>query len=48
MVQIALEFNSFLVRGPSPPARSGGVISDMGCMVLQPFAAGGNRSYLEF
>jgi hypothetical protein len=27
---------------------SGGVISGMGCMVPQPFAAGGNWSYPKF
>jgi hypothetical protein len=47
-VWIAPEFSSFLVCGPSSSARSGGAISGMGCMVPQPFAAGGNRSYLEF
>jgi hypothetical protein len=37
----------FLVGGPSSSARSGGAISSMGCVVPQPFAAGGNQSYLE-
>jgi hypothetical protein len=29
-------------------SKSGGAVSDTGCMVSQPFAAGGNRLYLEF
>jgi hypothetical protein len=29
-------------------ARSDGAIPSMGCVVPQPFAAGGNRSYLDF
>jgi hypothetical protein len=33
----------FLVGGPSSLASSGGAISGMGCIVLRPFAAGGNR-----
>jgi hypothetical protein len=45
---IAHEFRSFLVGGPSSLARSGGTILDMRCMIFQPFAAGGNRSYLDF
>jgi hypothetical protein len=48
MVRIDPRFSSFFVGDPSSSARSGGVISDMGCMVFQPFAAGGNQSYLEF
>jgi hypothetical protein len=35
----------FLVGGLSSSAKSGRVISEMGCMVPQPYAAGGNRSY---
>jgi hypothetical protein len=30
-----------------PPVRSGGALSDMGCIVPQSFAAGGNRSQLD-
>jgi hypothetical protein len=37
-------FYSFFVGGPSSLARSGEAISGMGCMIAQPFAAGGNRS----
>jgi hypothetical protein len=37
-----------ILSSPSSSARSGGVISGTGCMVPQPFAAGGNRSYPEF
>jgi hypothetical protein len=40
--------SSFQVGGPSSSAWSGGVISGTGCRVPQPFAARGNRSYLEF
>jgi hypothetical protein len=38
----------FLIWGPSSSAKSGGAISGMGRMVLQPFVARGSRSYLEF
>jgi hypothetical protein len=47
-VWITPGFSSFLVGSPSSSVRSGGAISDMGCMVPQPFAAGGNQSYPEF
>jgi hypothetical protein len=40
--------SSFDFGGPSSSAWSGGAISDMGCMVPQLFAAGGNWSYPEF
>jgi hypothetical protein len=42
MVWITPEFSSFYVCGPSSSARSGRAISGTGCMVSQPFAAGGN------
>jgi hypothetical protein len=45
---ITPRISSFQVGGPSSSAWSGGVISGMGCRVLQPFVARGNRSYLEF
>jgi hypothetical protein len=48
MVWITLEFSFIYVSGPSSSVRSGGVISSTGRMVPQPFAAGGNRSYLKF
>jgi hypothetical protein len=48
MVQITPGFSSFYLGDPSFSARSGGVISGMGCMVPQPFAAGGNRSHPKF
>jgi hypothetical protein len=41
------EFTSFKVGGPSL-ARSGGAIPSTGCVVPQPFAAGGNQPYLDF
>jgi hypothetical protein len=47
-VRIAPEFSSFYVGGPSSSTRSGGVISNVRCMVPQPFAVGGNWSYPEF
>jgi hypothetical protein len=34
--------------GPSSLARSGGVAPGTGCMVPQPFVAGGNTSYLDY
>jgi hypothetical protein len=39
-----------LFRLVAPPLQLGvvGSFPDTGCMVLQPFAAGGNRSYQEF
>jgi hypothetical protein len=33
MIRIALRFNSFLVSDPSSSVRSGGAISNTGCMV---------------
>jgi hypothetical protein len=42
------DLDFFLVGGPSSSTRSGGAISDIGCMVPQPFAAGVNQLYLEF
>jgi hypothetical protein len=48
MIQIAPRFSSFLVGDPSSSVRSGGAISNTGCMVPQPFVAGENRSYPEF
>jgi hypothetical protein len=48
MVWITLGFSFIWVGGPSSSARSGGAISGTGCMVPQPFAARGNRSYPEF
>jgi hypothetical protein len=30
---------------PSPSARSGGAVSNLGCVIPQPFAIGGNLSY---
>jgi hypothetical protein len=44
---ISLGSRSFWVGGPSSSARSGGAASSTRCMVPQPFAAGGNRPYLE-
>jgi hypothetical protein len=38
-------FSSFYVATPSSSARSGGAISNTGCMVPQSFIVGGNRSY---
>jgi hypothetical protein len=35
------------VGGPSSLARSGGTIPSTGCVVSQPFAAGGNQPYLD-
>jgi hypothetical protein len=46
-VRLAPEYSPFLGwrRGGAPrQLRVGGAISDMGCMVPQPLAAGGNRS----
>jgi hypothetical protein len=37
--------NSFQAGGPSSSARSGGVVSSMGCMVPQPFVDVGNYLY---
>jgi hypothetical protein len=48
MVWITSEFSFFYVEGHFSSARSGGVISDTGCMVPQPFTTEENRSYLEF
>jgi hypothetical protein len=48
VVWIAYEFSSFQVGDPSSLARSGGVISGIGCMVPRSFAVEGNRSYPEF
>jgi hypothetical protein len=36
------------VGGPFSLARSGGTIPSIGCMVPQPFVAGGNWPYLDF
>jgi hypothetical protein len=47
-VSISPRFISFKVGGPSSSALSGGAISGMGCMVPQPFATGGSRSYPKF
>jgi hypothetical protein len=47
-VWIITWISSFSVGDPSSLAWSGGALSGMGCMVPQPFAAGGNWSYLEF
>jgi hypothetical protein len=38
----------FLVGGPSSSARSGEILSDTRCLEPQSYAAGGNRSYLDF
>jgi hypothetical protein len=35
------------VGGPSSLARSDGAIPSMRCVILQPFATGGNRPYLD-
>jgi hypothetical protein len=40
--------NSICPNQSSSLARSGGVISGMGCMAAQPFSTGGNQSYLDF
>jgi hypothetical protein len=47
-VRVAPGISFFEVGGPSYSAWSGGAIYNMGCMVPQPFAAGGNQSYQEF
>jgi hypothetical protein len=38
----------FRLVAPPLQAKNGGAISGTGCMVSQPLAARGNRSYLEF
>jgi hypothetical protein len=48
MAWITLRFSPFEVGGPSSSTRIGGAISDTWCMIPQPFAAGGNRSYPDF
>jgi hypothetical protein len=47
MAWIAPRISYFLVGGRSYSAWSGGALSGMGCMVPQPFATRGNRSYAE-
>jgi hypothetical protein len=48
MAWITPGFSSYLVGSSSSSDRSGGAISDTGCIVPQPFVVGGSRSYLEF
>jgi hypothetical protein len=48
MIRIAPEISFLGVMTPSLQPGGMGPLTDMGYMVPQPFAAGGNRSYLKF
>jgi hypothetical protein len=47
-VWIVLEFSPFKVGGPLSSTRSGGTISDTGCLVPKTFATRGNRVVSRF